>query len=405
MSHAGGGRLVVVGNGMAGQRLLAELDARGLARGGLAIGAEPRPAYNRILLSAVLAGERTLADICLGGRDWYESRGIELIAGDPVLAIDRAARTLTLASGRTEGYGTLVLATGSRPVKLPIQGADLAGVCAFRDVADVALLQAVPSGAPAVVIGGGLLGLEAASGLAKRGARVALVHLMPDLMERHLDTDAAGLLAREVEARGISLHLGAATQAIEGADGKAVAVRLADGTRLPAELVVMAVGVTPEISLAKRAGLSCARGLIVDDELRTSDPAIFALGECVEHRGRSFGLVGPIWDQARVLAARLAGEDARYEGSVVATTLKVSGVELFSAGTVRESEGAQPIVLRDPIAGVYRKLVLRDGRLEGAVLFGDSRHAAWYADAIASGQDVSAWRDTLAFSAPARAAE
>lgn len=399
------GRLVVVGNGMAGQRLLAELDARGLASGCLAVGAEPRPAYNRILLSSVLAGERTLDAICLGGRDWYESRGIELVAGDPVLSIDRAARTLTLASGRVEGYGTLVLATGSRPIRLPVPGADLAGVCAFRDVADVEFLQAVPAGASAVVIGGGLLGLEAASGLAKRGARVTLVHLIADLMERQLDADAADLLAREVQARGIALRLGATTQAIEGIDGRATAVRLADGAVLPAELVVMAVGVVPECSLAKRAGLDCARGLKVDDGLRTDDPAVFAVGECVEHRGRTFGLVGPIWEQVRVLAARLAGEDARYEGSVPATTLKVSGVELFSAGTVRESEGAQPLVLRDPIGGVYRKLVLRDGKLEGAVLFGDSRHAAWYADAIASGQDVSAWRDTLAFAAPARAAE
>lgn len=403
--NAMGARIVVVGNGMAGQRLLAELDARGRARGCLAIGAEPRPAYNRILLSAVLSGERTLGDICLGGREWYESRGIELVAGDPVVSIDRDAKRVTLASGRAESYGTLALATGSRPIKLPLPGADLDGVCAFRDVADVERLRALPAGAAAVVIGGGLLGLEAASGLAKRGGAVTLVHLMPDLMERQLDSDAASLLAREVEARGIALKLGAKTQAIEGADGKVRAVRLADGERLEADLVVMAVGVAPETALARAAGLECGRGLIVDDALRSSDPRIVALGECVEHRGQTFGLVGPIWEQARVLAARLAGEEARYEGSVPATTLKVSGVELFSAGAVRESAGAQPLVLRDPISGVYRKLILREGRLEGAVLFGDSRHANWYAEAIARKRDVSAWRDTLAFAAPAMAAE
>ncbi|MFM7344699.1 MAG: NAD(P)/FAD-dependent oxidoreductase [Tagaea sp.] len=402
---APGGRIVVVGNGMAGQRLLAELDARGMSRGCLAIGAEPRPAYNRILLSAVLSGERTLDDICLGGRDWYESRGIELVSNDPVTAIDRALKRVTLASGRIEDYGTLVLATGSRPIKLPLPGADLDGVYAFRDVADVEKLRAVSMGAAAVVIGGGLLGLEAASGLAKRGARVTLVHLMPDLMERQLDSDAAALLAREVEARGIALKLGAKTQAIEGKDGKVVSVVLADGECLPADLVVMAVGVVPETALARASGLQVSRGVIVDDFLRTSDPDIAALGECAEHRGQTFGLVGPIWEQARVLAARFAGEDLRYEGSVPATTLKVSGVELFSAGTVREGEGAQPIVLRDPISGVYRKLILRDGRLEGAVLFGDSRHSAWYAEAIARRRDVSAWRDTIAFAAPALAAE
>jgi nitrite reductase (NADH) large subunit len=386
-------RIVVVGNGMAGQRLLAELDARGLANGVLAIGAEPVPAYNRILLSSVLAGEATLADIGLGDRDWYASRGIDLVTGDPVVAIDRAAKTITLASGRRESYGKLVLATGSRAIRLNLPGAERA--VAFRDLADIERLRAAPAGSTAVVIGGGLLGLEAAYGLAKRGVRVSLVHLMDDLMERQLDATAAKLLAQEIAKRGIALHLGASTDRIE-----LDSVMLKDGTRIPASLVVMAVGIAPEIALAKLAGLDCRRGLRVDDRLCSADPAIHALGECVEHRGMCFGLVGPIWDQARVLADVLAGRAASYEGSSVATTLKVSGVALFSAGIVRETPGAETLVLSDPAQGVYRKLVLRDGRMEGAVLYGDTEASAWYAAAIAERRNMSPWRDRIAFGAP-----
>ncbi len=390
---SGRSRIVVVGNGMAGQRLLAELDARGRASGALAIGAEPHPAYNRILLSSVLAGEATLADIGLGDRDWYAARGIDLVTGDPVVAIDRAAKTITLASGRCESYGKLVLATGSRAIRLNLAGAERA--VAFRDLSDIERLRAAQAGSDAVVIGGGLLGLEAAYGLAKRGVRVALIHLMDDLMERQLDARAAKLLAGEIAARGISLHLGASTDRIE-----ADAVVLKDGTRIPASLVVMAVGIAPEIALAKSAGLECGRGIRVDDALRTADPDIHAFGECAEHRGACFGLVGPIWDQARVLADILAGRAASYEGSSVATTLKVSGVALFSAGIVRESPGAETLVFSDPTQGVYRKLILRDGKLEGAVLYGDTEGSGWYADAIATRRDISRWRDRIAFGTP-----
>jgi len=386
-------RIVVVGNGMAGQRLLAELDARGLADGALAIGAEPNPAYNRILLSSVLAGEATLADIGLGDRAWYAQRGIDLVTGDPVVAIDRVAKTITLASGRHESYGKLVLATGSRAIRLNLAGAERA--VAFRDLADIERLRTAEMDSTAVVIGGGLLGLEAAYGLAKRGVRVSLVHLMDDLMERQIDARAAKLLAAEIAARGISLYLGTSTDRIEPD-----AVVLKDGTRLPASLVVMAVGIAPEIALAKSAGLDCGRGVRIDDALRTADPDIYGLGECVEHRGMCFGLVGPIWEQARILAEILAGRAASYEGSSVATTLKVSGVALFSAGIVRETSGAETLVFSDPALGVYRKLILRDGRMEGAVLYGDTESAAWYAAAIAEKRDVSRWRDRIAFGAP-----
>lgn len=388
-------RIVVVGNGMAGQRLLAELDARGLAAGALAIGAEPHCAYNRILLSSVLAGDRKLDEIGLADRGWYASRGIELLTGDPVVAIDRAAKTIITASGRVETYDKLVLATGSRAIRLNLPGADQPHVVAFRDIADVERLRAAAPGSDAVVIGGGLLGLEAAYGLAKRGVRVGLIHLMPDLMERQLDAAAARLLAQEIAKRGIALHLGASTDRIEPD-----AVVMKDGTRLPASLVVMAVGIVPDTALAKAAGLGCGRGLRVDDSLRSDDPDIFGLGECVEHRGVGFGLVGPIWDQARILADVLAGRTASYEGSTVATTLKVSGVELFSAGTVREGDGAQTLVFADPAQGVYRKLILRDGALEGAVLYGDTQGSGWYAEAIAARRDVAHWRDRIAFGAP-----
>ena len=389
--------LLVVGNGMAGQRLLAELAACGAARGAVAVGAEPHPAYNRILLSKVVAGETTSDAICLAPRDWYKQHGIDLLTGDPVVDIDRVERSATTASGRTIVYDKLVLATGSRPIRLPLPGADLEGVVTFRDRSDADLLGAAPSGANAVVIGGGLLGLEAAAGLAARGLKVALVHLMPDLMERQLDAAAASLLADAVAARGISLHLAARTQAILGEGGKVRAVRLADGAELAADLVVLAVGVAPETALARKAGISCARGILVDDGLATSDPAIFALGECIEHRGQTFGLVGPIWDQARVLAVRLCGGTALYEGSSMATSLKVSGVDLYSAGTVRAAEDAETLVFADPAARIYRKLALRDGRLVGAVLYGDAADGPWFADLIAAQTDVGAWRDVLIF--------
>lgn len=389
--------LLVVGNGMAGHRLLAELAARGAARGALAVGAEPHPAYNRILLSKVVAGETTSDAICLAGRDWYKQHGIELATGDPVAEIDRAAKVATTQSGRKIAYEKLVLATGSQPIRLPLPGADLGGVVTFRDRRDADLLAAAPGGANAVVIGGGLLGLEAAAGLAARGLKVALVHLMADLMERQLDAAAAALLAEAVAARGIALHLAARTQAILGEGDKVRAVRLADGPELAADLVVLAVGVAPETALARKAGLVCARGIVVDDGLATSDPAILALGECIEHRGQTFGLVGPIWDQARVLADRLCGGNALYEGSSVATSLKVSGVDLYSAGTVRAEGDAETLVFEDSRARSYRKLVLRQGRLAGAVLYGDAADGPWFADLIAAGTPVDAWRDTLIF--------
>lgn len=393
-------RLVVVGNGMAGLKLVEELEPR--SHHVTVIGGEPEPAYNRVLLSSVLAGETTLDDIRLRGRDWYAERGVTLLTGDPVTAIRPARHEVVLKSGARIGYDRLVLATGSEAIRLPLPGAGLKGVKTFRDLADVAMLQAVPDGTPAVVIGGGLLGIEAAYGLVRRGLEVTLLHLMPHLMERQLDPVASGLLRRALEARGIRVLLEADTAAIEGGPGQpghpghAAAVVLKDGRRLPARLVVMAVGVRPSTALASTGGIDIGRGIKVDDKLETNWPGVYALGECAEHRGQWYGLVEPAYDQARVLARYLGGQPARYEGSLVATSLKVSGVPLYSIGDI-EGRGAEAIVLEDRATSVYRKLVVRDGRLVGAVLYGDTADQLWYRELVERRSRIDALRPALPF--------
>ena len=389
--------LVVVGNGMAAARFVEELARTALGRYAVAVvGAEPRLAYNRVLLSSLLAGEIRPEEIELKPASWWRDRGVTLIYGRPAATIDPARRELGLADGRTLPFARLVLATGSHAIRLPVPGMDLPGVLTFRDAGDADRLLAAARGARAVVVGGGLLGLEAASGLAKAGARVTLVHLMDRLMERQLDARAAALLKRAVEARGIEVLLGAETAEIRGA-GRAEAVGLKDGRVLPADLVVFACGVRPNADLARAAGLACRRGVVVDDGLETSAPGIHAIGECAEHRGQVYGLVEPAYEQARVLARRLAGEDARYAGSVVATNLKVSGVHVFSAGDFLGEPGTESVVLSDPGFGTYRKLVLEDGRLVGAVLFGETADALWYLDLIRAGTPVEAFREELVF--------
>ncbi|AWK84905.1 nitrite reductase large subunit NirB [Azospirillum thermophilum] len=397
-------RLIVVGNGMAGIRTVEELLARAPDRYDITVfGAEPHPNYNRIMLSPVLAGEKSFEQIILNDRAWYEANGITLLTGEPVEAIDRAARTVTSLSGRTLGYDRLLLATGSMPFIIPVPGATLPGVIGFRDLADVeTMLEAAAKGGRAVVIGGGLLGLEAANGLALKGMDVTVVHLMPTLMERQLDPSAGTLLQRELEARGITVLTGADTAEIIGGgiggSERVTAVRLKDGRELPADLVVMAVGIRPNIALGKAAGLDCGRGIKVDDAMRTSDPAIHAVGECVEHRGVTWGLVAPLFEMAKVLAERLAGgTEAAYAGSVTSTKLKVTGVDVFSAGDFSGGEGTEDIVFRDAARGVYKRLVLKDNRLLGAVLYGDTRDGPWYFSLLKDGADVSAERDTLIF--------
>jgi nitrite reductase (NADH) large subunit len=396
-------RLVVIGNGMAGCRAVEEILARDPGRYSIAIfGAEPRVNYNRIMLSPVLAGEKAFDDIVINTAEWYAENGIDLISGDPVEHIDRATSTVISRSGRVEPYDRLLIATGSDPFIIPVPGSNLPGVVTFRDLDDVdKMLAAADKGGSAVVIGGGLLGLEAAHGLHLRGMTVTVVHLMPTLMERQLDEAAGYLLKSELERRGQAILTGADTAEIIEADGHVAGVRLKDGREIPADIVVMAVGIRPATALAKAAGLEVERGIMVDDHMVTSDPAIMAVGECVQHRGLCYGLVAPLWDMCRALAdhatdATLDGSGG-YEGSVTSTKLKVSGIDLFSAGDFSGDDGAEDIVMRDASRGIYKRVIVKDNRLVGAVLYGDTADGSWYFDLLKKGEDVSDIRDALIF--------
>jgi nitrite reductase (NADH) large subunit len=392
-------RLILVGNGMAGVRALEEILARAPHTFSVTVfGAEPHGNYNRIMLSPVLAGEKRFDDIVTHSRDWYAQNGIELIAGETVTAIDRDARIVTGEHGTMRPYDVLLLATGSNPIIIPVPGHRLPGVIGFRDIADVeVMLAAGRNGGNAVVIGGGLLGLEAANGLARAGMTTTVLHLMPTLMERQLDPVSAELLKADLGTRGITVLTEANTKAILGED-RVTGVILADGRELSADLVVMSAGIRPNIALAKAAGLACGRGLQVDDGLCTSDPAIYAVGECVEHRGAVFGLVAPLFDMAKVAADRIAGvANSGYAPAVTGTRLKVTGIDMFSAGDFLGDDTTEDIVFRDAARGVHKRLVLRDDKLIGAVLYGEARDSAWYFDLIRTGTDVSALRDTLVF--------
>jgi nitrite reductase [NAD(P)H] large subunit len=390
--------LVIIGNGMAAARLVDEMATRALGRYAVAvIGEEPRLAYNRVLLSSLLADEVAPADIELKSARWWRDRGVTLRYGSPATAMDLGARTITLADGARLPFSKAVFATGSRPIRLTMPGIELPGVMTFRDIGDVDVMRAQAGpGSRVVVIGGGLLGLEAAHGLAKAGARVTLVHLMDRLMERQLDPVAAALLRRAIEKRGVSVLLQAETARIVGSE-RVAAVELKDGRRLDADLVVMAVGIRANAALAAQAGIRVNRGIVVDDGLATSTPGVFAIGECAEHRGCCYGLVEPAHEQATALARRLAGGAAAYDGTVLATNLKVSGIDVFSAGDFIGAPGTEPIVLSDPGLGTYRKLVIADDRLVGAVLYGDTADGLWYLDLIRSGAPIASLRGDLVF--------
>ncbi len=393
-------RLVVVGNGMAGMRTVQELIARAPDRYAITVfGAEPHPNYDRIMLSSVLAGEKAVDDIVIHPRAWYKENDIELIAGDAVTAINAQGRTVTSASGRVMPYDKLLIATGSKPLAPPIPGLDLPGVCAFRDIADVdTMIEAAATKKRAVVIGGGLLGLEAAWGLKRRGMSVAVVHLMPTLMERQLDVAAGQLLQRDLDMRGIAFFTNGQTEQILGAD-KAEGVRLADGREVPADLVVLAIGIRPQTDLARKAGVTVNRGIVVGDDLKTSDPHIYAVGECVEHNGQVFGLVAPLWEQAKVCAARLAGDgQAAYATPPLYTRLKITGIEVFSAGALAAADDADDeITFHDAKRGIYKKLVLRADKVVGAVLYGDVVDSGWYVRLLREATDIKALRDRLIF--------
>ena len=392
--------LVVIGNGMAAARFADDLSKRALGRYAIAVvGEEPRLAYNRVLLSSVLAGEVASSDIELKSRDWWHDRGITLRYGCRATEIDTSARTVTLADSASLTFSKLVFATGSQPIRPAIPGMDLPGVITFRDINDIwTIWHRAGSGDRVVVIGGGLLGLEAAYGLAKAGARVTVLHLMDRLMERQLDAHAAAMLRRAVEAMGIEVILNADTAEIVG-QNRPEAVLLKDGRTIETDVVVVAVGIRPSADLARASGVVVNRGIVVDDAMETNVAGVHAIGECAEHRGICYGLVEPAHDQARVLADRLSGRDAHYLGSVLATNLKVSGVNVFSVGDFLRQE-TDEIVLRDPGIGVYKKFVIADDRLVGAVLFGDTADGLWYLDLIRSGASIDAIRSDLAFGRP-----
>jgi nitrite reductase (NADH) large subunit len=392
-------KLVVVGNGMAGCRAVQEVLKRDPRRYQITIfGAEPRVNYDRIMLSPVLAGEKSFDDIVLNDAAWYADNGITLHAGVAIEAIDRQAKVVRGAGGLAAPYDRLILAVGSDPIRLPLPGGDLKGVVTFRDLDDVeAMVAAARPGAKAVVIGGGLLGIEAAYGLSKRGMGATVVHLMDVLMERQLDASAGFLLTEALAAKGVETILEAQSEEILGEGGRVCGLRLKDGRILDCDLLVMAVGIRPNTALAKTTGLEVNRGVVVDDALRTSDPAIWAIGECVEHRGQCYGLVAPIWEMCRTLGEALTDGEAAYEGSALSTRLKVSGVDVFSAGKHQGGDGCEDIVFRDAGRGVYKRIVLERGRVAGAVLFGDAADGAWYFDLMRSGEPVGDFRETLVF--------
>jgi nitrite reductase (NADH) large subunit len=399
-AHGARQSLVVIGNGMAGMRTVEELLKLAPELYDITVfGAEPHGNYNRILLSPVLAGEKSISDIMLHTREWYAANGITLHSGDPVVHIDRKRRLVRAASGREVWYDRLLIATGSTPFILPVPGHALRGVIGFRDIHDVdTMLAAAESGRHAVVIGGGLLGLEAANGLQRRGMDVTVVHLGDSLMNMQLDKPASLMLKQALVKKGLHFMLEAHTAEIVGIGGVVAGVRFKDGVEIPADLVVMAAGVRPNIALAQSAGLHCERAIVVDDTLQTYDPRIYAVGECVQHRRATFGLVAPIWDQARVAGAHLAGAGhRRYVQQATPTKLKVTGVDLYSVGDFIGGPDSEDLVLRDPRRGIYKRLVIQNSRIVGAVLYGDVDDGPWYFKLIQDRSDISAIRNTLLF--------
>lgn len=392
-------RLVLIGNGMAGVRTLEELlkltpDSYEIT----VVGEEPYGNYNRILLSPVLAAEKTLADIMLNDEQWYVNHGITLLKGNKATALNRARREVITADGTTIPYDRLILATGSLPFLLPLPGADKQGVIGFRDIADVdTMLAASKNYRKAVVIGGGLLGLEAANGLMKQGMEVTVVHLLANLMERQLDQPAAQMLQQSLETRGMRFLMEHATAEILGEE-RVTGVKFKNGTAIEADLVVMAVGIKPNISLAQQAGIHCERGIVVSDTMQTFDPRVYAVGECVQHRGTVYGLVAPLFEQAKVAANHLAKYGiARYQGTLTSTRLKVTGIELFSAGNFTGDAKTEALVLHDAASGNYKKLVVQNNQVVGAVLYGDTVDGTWYFQLMKDQTDITNFRKSILF--------
>jgi nitrite reductase (NADH) large subunit len=390
-------KLIIIGAGMAAGRMLEHLYDAGQDWDVTLFNAEPRGTYNRIMLSPVLSGDKTYAEIETHDAAWYEENGVTCRFCERVVAVDRAAQTVTAENGDVLGYDKLVFATGSNPFIIPLPGHDLEGVIAYRDLEDTERMMSLTEGQKAVVIGGGLLGLEAAAGMAARGVDVTVVHIMGHLMERQLDEAAGYLLRKALIDKGITVKCSANSKKILGEDGHVKALLLDDGSELPCDLLVMAVGIRPNTQLGKDTGLAVGRGIHVDDQMLTSDENILAIGECVEHKGAVFGLVAPLFDQAKVAAATLDGVPAQFVQKDVSTKLKVTGCDLFSAGDFEGGEGTEDIIFRDPSRGVYKRLVIREDRIIGVVMYGDTADGSWFFGLMKDGTDIAEMRDTLIF--------
>ncbi len=392
-------KLVLIGNGMAGMRTIEELLKLAPDKYDITVfGAEPHGNYNRIMLSPVLAGDKTIDEIITHDVQWYQDHNIDLHTDTTVTAIDRVKREVIADDGSAVSYDRLILATGSNPFMLPLPGSELEGVISFRDINDVnTMIETAKTHNNAVVIGGGLLGLEAANGLMQQGMGVTVVHRSDTLMNQQLDHVAAGLMRVELEAKGLKFLMNHATQALMGSD-RVEKVQFDDGTDIAADLVVMAIGVRPNTALAKKAGVLCDRGILVNDTLQTYTPNIYAVGECVQHREQTFGLVAPLFEQAKVCANHLANIGiAVYMTTATATQLKVTGIDLFSAGDFRGDGQSQSIIYKDPQRFIYKKLVIKNNTIIGIVLYGDTHDGQWYFSMLNEQQDISALRSTLVF--------
>ncbi|VAW91304.1 Nitrite reductase [NAD(P)H] large subunit [hydrothermal vent metagenome] len=397
-------KLVVIGNGMAGMRTVEELlkiapDVYDIS----VFGEEPYGNYNRIMLSPVLAGDKTIDEIMLNDLQWYDDNNVTLYKGVKATGIDRKKRTVTGDDGKSVSYDRLLIATGSTAFIIPLPGHDLPGVIAFRDIADVDSMLEVAKASTeknkknAVVIGGGLLGLEAANGLIEQGMNVKVVHIMNTLMERQLDEPAAKMLQANLEERGLEFLMGAQTDSIQG-NGKVEKVCFKDGTEVDADIVVMAVGIRPNFELAEKVGIHCERGIVVNDTMQTFDPVVYSVGECVQHRGQTYGLVAPLFEMAKVCANHLAKHGiGLYEGTMTSTKLKVTGIDLFSAGDFTGDDTTEDLVFKDESRGVYRKIVVKDNIVQGAVMYGDTIDGTWYFDLMRDETDISDFRATILF--------
>jgi len=392
-------RLIVIGNGMAGMRTVEEIlkldtDAYDIT----VFGSEPYGNYNRIMLSPVLAGDKTIDDIMINDEQWYVDNNITLHKGKTIVDIDRKGRKVIVDDGSEYEYDRLLMATGSNPFIIPLPGHDLEGVIAFRDIHDVdTMIDASKNYKHAVVIGGGLLGLEAANGLMQQGMKVTVLHLVDTLMERQMDSVAGKMLRKSLEERGMEILMPASTKEIAG-DGRVEKVILEDGREIDTDLVVMAVGIRPNIELASKVGIHCERGVVVNDTMQTFDPRVYAVGECVQHRGETYGLVAPLFEMAKVCANHLVRHGiGLYEGSVTSTKLKVTGIDLFSAGDFTGDENTEELVFQDASRGVYRKLVIDDNKVKGAVMYGDTVDGSWYFDLMRDETDITDFREKILF--------